>query len=184
MKTLEPCKVVVFGGIREFRWKLKSLGIPEIKNDNEDIKESDVVLMHIEEIDEKFTSTIISDLSTFNDIDARMVSSGEIKNIVYVLQGYNKLADDFEFDPDKIYYTKCFDDDDDEFWLFKPREKKQEFLTMHSGCISYRNGKVNYSCWTGGTIMYNREITELREATPEEVKIYTFAYNQWAGGSK
>lgn len=42
MKTLEPCKVVVFGGIREFRLKLKSLGIPEIKNDNTDIKESDV----------------------------------------------------------------------------------------------------------------------------------------------
>ena len=38
MKTLEPCKVVVFGGIKEFRLKLKSLGITEIKNDDQSIK--------------------------------------------------------------------------------------------------------------------------------------------------
>ena len=35
MKTLEPRKVVVFGGIKEFRLKLKSFGIDEIKNDDQ-----------------------------------------------------------------------------------------------------------------------------------------------------
>lgn len=179
MKTLEPCKVVVFGGIREFRLKLKSLGIPEIKNDNEDIKESDTVLLHIQEIDGKFVAENITSLSIFNRIDARMVSSGEIKDIVYVLQGHNKLAENFEFDTNKIYYTKCFDDDDDEFWLFRPREKKPEFLTSHSGCISVRNGKECYQCWEGGTIMYNREITELREATQKEIAMYNDAWDRW-----
>ena len=170
MKALEPCKVVVFGGIREFRLKLKSLGVPEIKNDNEDIKESDVVLVLIEKIDEKLVATRLTDISVFNNIDAKMFSGWEIKDIVHL--STDQSIEDFKFDTNKIYYVKSFDTEDDEYWLFEPRKEIQEKLTTHVKCLSVLDGKVDYEDDTPGMVMANREISELREATPEEARIY------------
>lgn len=122
MEMLEPCKVVVFGGIKEFRLKLKSLGISEIKNDNQFIKESDVVLILIEEIDGKFVAENITSLSIFNRIDTKMAIGSEIKDIVYInkqnIQCTEDFKFDFKFDPNKIYYVKAFDEGENEFWLF------------------------------------------------------------------
>ena len=170
MKTLEPCKVVVFGGIKEFRLKLKSLGIDKIVNDDESIKESDVILILIEKIDEKLVATRLTDISVFNNIDAKMFSGWEIKDIVHM--SYVKSIEDFKFDTNKIYYVKSFDTEDDEYWLFEPREEKQEKLTAHTKCLSIMNGEVDYEDDTLGTVMDNSEILELREATPEEARIY------------
>lgn len=170
MKALEPCKVVVFGGIKEFRLKLKSLGITEIKNDDQSIKESDVVLISIERVDERLVATRLTDISVFNNIDAKMFSGWEIKEIVHM--SYVQSIEDFKFDTNKIYYVKSFDTEDDEYWLFEPREEKQEKLTAHTKCLSIMNGEVDYEDDTTGTVMGNSEILELREATPEEARIY------------
>ena len=183
MEILEPCKVVVFGGIREFRLKLKSLGVPEIKNDNENIKESDVVLMHIEEIDGKLVAENITSLSIFNRIDTKMATGSEIKNIVYInkqnIQCTEDFKFDFKFDTNKIYYVKAFDDEENEYWLFKPRNEKQERLTEHVGCLCVENGKVDYDSCAQGIIMDNNEIVELREATPSEIEIFLDTVEQW-----
>jgi hypothetical protein len=183
MEILEPCKVVVFGGIKEFRLKLKSLDIPEIKNDNQFIKESDVVLILIEEIDGKFVAENITSLSIFNRIDTKMVTGSEIKDIVYInkqnIQCTEDFKFDFKFDPNKIYYVKAFDEDENEFWLFKPRKERQERLTEHIGCLSVNNGKVDYDSCAQGNIMDNNEIVELREATPSEIKIFLNTVEQW-----
>ena len=170
METLEPCKIVVFGGIKEFRLKLKSLGITEIKNDNQFIKESDIVLILIEEIDGKFVATRVTDISVFNGIDTKIVLDNEIKDIVYIPN--IKFIEDFKFDIDKIYYVKSFDEDENEYWLFKPIQERQECLTAHGGCLSVSNGKVDYDSCCQGHIMDNNEIIELREATPSEIKIF------------
>lgn len=170
MKALEPCKVVVFGGIKEFRLKLKSLGIDKIVNDDESIKESDVVLILIEKIDEKLVATRFTDISVFNNIDAKMFSGWEIKDIVHI--STDQSIEDFKFDTNKIYYVKSFDTEDDEYWLFRPREEKQEKLTAHTECLSITNGEVDYSDYRPGTVMGNSEIREIREATPEETRIY------------
>lgn len=183
MEMLEPCKVVVFGGIKEFRLKLKSLGIPEIKNDNQFIKESDVVLILIEEIDGKFVAENITSLSIFNRIDTKMAIGSEIKDIVYInkqnIQCIEDFKFDFKFDTNKIYYVKAFDEDENEFWLFKPRKERQERLTEHIGCLSINNGEVDYDSYTQGNIMDNNEIVELREATPSEIKIFLNTVEQW-----
>lgn len=176
MKTLEPCKVVVFGGIKEFRLKLKSLGIDKIVNDDESIKESDVVLIVIDKVNGKLVAVRGTDISVFNSLDLKMFTGWEIKDIVYIPT--IQTIEDFEYDTNKIYYAKGFDEEDD-YWLFKPKEKKQEFLTAHTGCISVCDGKIVFDGWGGGIIMYNKEITELREATPSEVKIYWDALEQW-----
>lgn len=84
MKVLEPCKVVVFGGIKEFRLKLKHLGIVNILNDDESIKESDVVLIVIDKIDGKLVAERGTDISVFNDIALKMVTGNEIMDIVYI----------------------------------------------------------------------------------------------------
>lgn len=177
MQTLEPCKVVVFGGIKEFRLKLKSLGIDRIINDDESIKESDIVLIVIDKVYDKLVAVRGTDISVFNSLDLKMFTGSEIKDIVYVPTVQS--IEDFDFDPNKIYYTRGFDDEENEFWLFRPREKKQDFLTSHTGCICVCDGQVTYDDWNGGTIMYNREITELREATQKEIGIYNDAYDQW-----
>ena len=72
----------------------------------------------------------------------------------------------------KIYYTKSFDSEDDEYWLFEPKNETQEKLTAHVKCLSVLNGEVDYDDDTSGTVMGNSEIRELREATPEETRIY------------
>lgn len=82
MKTLEPCKVVVFGGIKEFRLKLKSFGIDKILNDDESIKESDVVLIVIDKVVRKLVAVRVTNLSAFNKIDTKLISDNEIKDIV------------------------------------------------------------------------------------------------------
>lgn len=174
MKVLEPCKVVVFGGIKKFRLKLKQLGISQILNDDESIKESDIVLILIEKADEKFVekfvATNIHEISTFNNIDTKLVLDNEIKDIVHIPT--IQSIEDFKFDANKIYYTKCFDEDENEYWLFKPREEKQAFLTAHNGCLSVCDGEVIFDDWNSGRIMNNNEITELRESTPSETEIY------------
>lgn len=178
MKALEPCKVVVFGGIKEFRLKLKSFGIDEIKNDNKSIKESDIVLILIEKIDEKFVATRVTKLSAFNKIDTKMFTGSEIKDILHIQNGQS--TEDFKFDTNKIYYAKSFDSEDDEYWLFKPKEEKQEKLTAHTECLSIMNDVVDYSDCRPGTVMGNSEICELREATPSEIEIYTdFWFNKY-----
>lgn len=170
MKALEPCKVVVFGGIKEFRLKLKSLGIDKIVNDDESIKESDVVLIVIDKVDGKLVAARGTDISVFNDIDLKMFTGSEIKDIVHIPSVQS--IEDFKFDIDKIYYVKSFDTEDDEYWLFEPIEEKQEKLTAHTKCLSIMNGEVDYEDDTPGTVMGNSEIRELREATPEEARIY------------
>lgn len=170
MKTLEPCKVVVFGGIKEFRLKLKSFGIKQIVNDDDSIKESDIVLILIEKIDEKLVATRVTKLSEFNKIDTKLISDNEIKEIIYIQNG--QFIEDFKFDTNKIYYAKSFDSEDDEYWLFEPKNEKQEKLTEHVKCLSVLNGQVDYIDDTSGTVMGNCEICELREATPEETRIY------------
>lgn len=170
MKTLEPCKVVVFGGIKEFRLKLKSFGIDEIKNDNKSIKESDVVLILIEKIDEKIVAIRVTNLSAFNKIDTKLISDNEIKEIIYIQNGQS--IEDFKFDTNKIYYAKSFYYKYDEYWLFEPRKEIQEKLTTHVKCLSVLDGKVDYIDDIPGTVMDNSEIRELREATPEEARIY------------
>lgn len=178
MRILEPCKAVIFGGIKEFRLKLKSLGISEIKNDNESIKDSDVVLILIEKIGDKFVVTNIQDLSTFNSIDAKMTTGNEIMDIVHIPN--ISSIEDFKFDTNKIYYVKSFDDEENEYWLFKPRYEKQERLTEHVGCLCVENGKVDYDyCGIGNEIMDNKEIVELRETTPSENEIYLDTVEQW-----
>jgi hypothetical protein len=170
MKALEPCKGVVFGGIKEFRLKLKSLGIDKIVNDDESIKESDVVLILIEKIDEKLVATRLTDISVFNNLDLKMVIESEIKDIASIPT--IQSIEDFKFDTNKIYYVKSFDSEDGEYWLFEPREEKQEKLTAHVKCLSVLDDKVDYDDDTPGTVMGNSEICELREATPEETRIY------------
>lgn len=170
MKALEPCKVVVFGGIKEFRLKLKSFGIDEIKNDNKSIKESDVVLILIEKIDEKIVATRVTNLSAFNKIDTKLISDNEIKEILHIQNGQS--IEDFKFDTNKIYYAKSFDSEDDEYWLFEPKNETQEKLTAHVKCLSVLNGEVDYDDDTSGTVMGNSEIHELREATQSEIAIY------------
>jgi hypothetical protein len=177
MKVLEPCKVVVFGGIKEFRLKLKHLGITEIKNDVDSIKESDVVLILIEEIDEKFVATRVTDISVFNSIDTKIVLDNEIKDIVHIPT--IKFIEDFRFDINKIYYVKAFDDEENEYWLFKSRNEKQERLTEHVGCLRVENGKVDYDYCGTGRIMNNNEITEIREATPSEIEMYLDTVERW-----
>lgn len=177
MRILEPCKAVIFGGIKEFRLKLKSLGISEIKNDNESIKESDVVLILIEKIGEEFVITNIQDLSTFNSIDAKMTTENEIMDVVHIPN--ISSIEDFKFDTDKIYYVKSFDDEENEYWLFKPRNERQKRLTEHVGCLSVYNGKVDYDYNGPGRIMDNNEIIELREATSSEIEIYLNTVEQW-----
>lgn len=177
MRILEPCKAVIFGGIKEFRLKLKSLGISEIKNDNESIKDSDVVLILIEKIGDEFVVTNIQDLSTFNSIDAKMTTGNEIMDIVHIPN--ISSIEDFKFDTNKIYYVKAFDDEENEYWLFKPRYEKQERLTEHVGCLCVENGKVDYDYCGTGRIMNNNEITEIREATPSEIEIYLNTVEQW-----
>lgn len=167
MEVLEPCKVVVFGGIKEFRLKLKSLGIDHIVNDDESIKESDVVLIVIDKVDGKLVAVRGTDISVFNNIDLKMFTGSEIKDIVYIPTV--KSIEDFTFDTNKIYYTKSFDEEN-EFWLFKPRKERQEHLTEHVGCLSVENDKIDY--WKSGIVMHNNEITELREATSSEVEIF------------
>ena len=170
MEALEPCKVVVFGGIKEFRLKLKSLGIDKIVNDDESIKESDVVLIVIDKVDGKLVAVRGDDISTFNSLDLKMFTGYEIKEIVHI--STDQSIEDFKFDTNKIYYAKSFDAEDDEYWLFKPKEEKQEKLTEHTECLSITNGEVDYSSCRTGTVMGNSEICELREATPEEARIY------------
>jgi hypothetical protein len=178
MEVLEPCKVVVFGGIKEFRLKLKSLGITNILNDDESIKESDVVLIVIDKVDEKLVAVRGTDISVFNNIDLKMVTGSEIIDIVYIKRN-NKHIEDFTFDTNKIYYTKDFTDNENEFWLFKPRYEKQERLTEHVGCLCVENGKVDYDYCGTGRIMDNNEIAELREATPSEIEIYLNTVERW-----
>lgn len=170
MKTLEPCKVVVFGGIKEFRLKLKSFGIDKIVNDDESIKESDVVLIVIDKVDGKLVATKVTDISVFNSLDLKMFSGWEIKEIVHI--STNQSIEDFKFDTKKIYYAKSFDSEDDEYWLFEPKNEKQEKLTAHIACLSVCNGEVDYDDDNPGTVMGNSEIREIREATPEETRIY------------
>lgn len=180
MEVLESCKVVVFGGIKEFRLKLKSFGINQIINDDESIKESDVVLILIEEIDGKFIATNVTDISAFNSIELKMFTGREIKDIVYIKNiQYTEDLENIKFDTDKIYYVKAFDDEENEYWLFKPRKEIQELLTEHVGCLCVENGKVDYDYCGTGRIMNNNEIIELREATPSEIEIYLNTVEQW-----
>lgn len=170
MKALEPCKVVVFGGIKEFRLKLKQLGIGHIVNDDESIKESDVVLILINKINEKFIALNTKDLLLFNRIDTKLISDNEIKEITYIQNGQS--IEDFKFDTNKIYYAKSVYGCENEYWLFKPKNEKQECLTEHFGCLCICNNKVDYDECIPGTIMDNNEIIEFREATPSETEIY------------
>ena len=124
----------------------------------------------IEKIDEKLVATRLTDISVFNNIDAKMFSGWETKDIVHILSVQS--IEDFKFDTNKIYYVKSFDTEDDEYWLFEPREEKQEKLTANTKCLSIMNGEVDYEDDTPGTVMGNSEISELREATPEEARIY------------
>lgn len=170
MKTLEPCKVVVFGGIKEFRLKLKSLGIEQIVNDDESIKESDIVLIVIDKIVEKLVAVRGTDISVFNSLDLKMFTGSEIKDIVHIPT--DQSIEDFKFDTNKIYYVKCFDSEDDEYWLFEPENEIQERLTAHVKCLSVLNGEVDYDDDTPGAVMDDSEICELREANPEEIRLY------------
>jgi hypothetical protein len=170
MKALEPCKVVVFGGIKEFRLKLKSFGITKIVNDDEYIKDSDIVLIVIDKVNGEFVAVRGTDISVFNNLDLKMVTESEIKDIASIPT--IQSIEDFKFDTNKIYYVKSFDTEDDEYWLFEPREEKQEKLTAHVKCLSVLDDKVDYDDDTPGTVMGNSEICELREATPEETRIY------------
>lgn len=170
MKALEPCKVVVFGGIKEFRLKLKSLGIDKIVNDDESIKESDITLIVIDKVHDKLVAVRGTDISVFNSINLKLVTENVIKDIVSIQT--TQSIEDFKFNTNKIYYVKSFDSEDDEYWLFEPRKEIQEKLTTHVKCLSVLDGKVDYEDDTPGTVMGNSEIQELREATPEEARIY------------
>lgn len=178
MEILEPCKVVVFGGIKEFRLKLKSLGIDHIVNDDKSIKESDVVLIVIDKVDGKLVAVRGTDISVFNNIDLKMVTGSEIMDIVCIEKN-TKNINDFTFDTSKIYYTKGFDDGENEFWLFKPRNEKQERLTEHVACLCVENGKVVYDYCGKGRIMNDNEIVELREATSSEIVIFLNTAERW-----
>lgn len=178
MEVLEPCKVVVFGGIKAFRLKLKSLGIANILNDDETIKESDVVLIVIDKVDGKLVAVRGTDISVFNNINLKMVIGSEIMDIVCIEKNTENI-NDFTFDTNKIYYVKAFDDEENEYWLFKPRNEKQERLTEHVACLCVENGKVDYDFCGKGRIMNNNEIVELREATPSEIEIFLDTVKRW-----
>lgn len=92
---------------------------------------------------------------------------------------FNNNIGDFTFDTSKIYYVKAFGDNENEFWLFKPRNEKQERLTEHVACLCVENGKVDYDYCGNGRIMNNNEIVELREATPSEIEIFLNTVERW-----
>jgi hypothetical protein len=180
MKTLETCKVVVLGNMTAFEKSLKALGIDEIQNKPENIDPDNVNLVFIKEWSSgKFTANFIDTLENFNAIKCTKTTDSVINEIKPHID-INNLKD-FKFELDKVYYVTDINRDEsvDEYWLFRPKSTSQSLITAHTGCVSVEEGSVVFTDFYDGRVMSNEVISEFREATPDEVKLYEDAWREY-----
>lgn len=149
--------------ISTFINKLKIFNIEIINNSKQDLSNSIIVLFEI--IDNK--AYVIDSINIFNNLKSKLISSNEvlIQPSIDVEQQLSKMTNG------KIYYVTAFDDEENEYWLFKYKQNDSHLITYgESAC--FKDKKCDYIDKYSRTVMENHEINFIREATPEEIELF------------
>ncbi len=143
--------------------KLKIFNIEIINNSQQDLSNSIIVLFEI--IGNK--AYVIDNINIFNNLKSKFISSNEvlIQPTIDVEQQLSKMTNG------KIYYVTAFDDEENEYWLFKYKQNDSLIITSgESAC--FKDKKCVYIDKYCRTVMENHEINFIREATPEEIELF------------
>jgi hypothetical protein len=176
MKAIYSCKIFIEGWER-LQYVIKRCN--ELYIDTTDVCRTPVnkgpFYMIITPLGESFKA-VFTDNQNFNKCDYKEITSLDFIDKYSLYDGRNP----YDLVEGKIYFvkeTKGPNTRDDEYWLFRYREN---FDMISPGntickcyeCMSVYKGVMDYSCYTPGIVMADREIYEIREATPDEKEMY------------
>jgi hypothetical protein len=150
--------------ISTFINKLKIFNIEIINNSHQDLSNSIIVLFEI--IGNK--AYVIDSINIFNNLKSKFISSNEVlmQPIIDVEQQLSKMTDG------KIYYVTAFDDEENEYWLFKYKQNDSLIITSGGENACFKDKKCVYIDKYCRTVMENHEIKFIREATEEEIELF------------
>ena len=154
---------VKYDTISAFINKLNIFNIEIINNTHQDLSSSIIVFFEI--IGNK--AYVIDSVNIFNNLKSKFIPSNEVlmQPIIDVEQQLSKMIDG------NIYYVTAFDDEENEYWLFKYKQNDSLIITSgESAC--FKDKKCVYTNKYCRTVIKNHEINFIREATPEEIELF------------
>lgn len=177
MKAIYPCKIFIESHERH-RHVIKRCN--ELYIDTTDVymtpTRTGPFYMIIMPLGECFKA-VFTDNQNFNLCDYKEITSLDFidKYTLYDDKNPYNLVDG------KIYFVKEtkgeINSHEDEYWLFRYRENFNRISPGNTickchECMSVYKGEMDYSCPTPGIVLADREIYEIREATPDEKEMY------------
>lgn len=152
--------------ISTFINKLKIFNIEIINNSKQDLSNSIIVLFEI--IGNK--AYVIDNINIFNNLKSKFISSNEVltQPTIDVEQQLSKMTNG------KIYYVTAFDDEENEYWLFKYKQNDSLIITSGENAC-FKDKKCVYIDKYCRTVMENHEINFIREASTEEIELFETA---------
>lgn len=181
MKAIYPCKIFIENPER-LQYVINhcnELYVDTVDVDTIDVCKTPILTgpfyMIIKPLGESFKA-VFTDNQSFNQCDYKEITSLDFIDKYTLYDDKNP----YNLVEGKIYFVKEIkgvDTHDDEYWLFRYYENLEYVSPGNTickcyECMSVYKGVMDYSCYTPGIVMADREIYEIREATQDEKEMY------------